>query len=159
MFYSSITGHLCPLWAVDGHPHSDAFFTFAPPGQAFCPPPPPRAIDGCPPSDAILKSCSSITGKVAPRGPLMGVLAAMQFCPLWVRSVVVLPVRQPCSLRAFFLFLLVSCPPCKAAMPPAGLSSDHIVFIRSKILPFALLAYFSHEEILDNFVKVYPRYF
>ena len=88
---------------------------FAPP-----PPPPPRAIDGCPPSDAILKSCSSITGKVAPRGPLMGVLAAMQFCPLWVRSVVVLPVRQPCPLRAF----LVSCPSCEAAMPPAGLFGE-----------------------------------
>ena len=44
-------------------------------------------------------------------------------------------------------------------MPLAGLSSDHIVFIRSKIFPFALLAYFSHEEFGDNFVKVYPRYF
>ena len=70
------------------------------------PPPPPPAIDGCPPSDAILTSCSSITGKVPPppphRGPLMGVLAAMQFCPLWVRSVIVLPVRQPCPLRAFW---------------------------------------------------------
>ena len=32
----------------------------------------------------------------------MGVLAAMQFCPLWVRSVVVLPVRQPFPLRAFW---------------------------------------------------------
>ena len=39
------------------------------------------------------------------------------------------------------------------------LPSDHIVFIRSKILPFALLAYSSHEEFVDNFVvKVYPRY-
>ena len=36
MFCSSITGHLCPLWAVDGRPHSDVFFTSAPPGQAFC---------------------------------------------------------------------------------------------------------------------------
>ena len=39
------------------------------------------------------------------------------------------------------------------------LPRDHIVFIRSKILPFALLAYSSHAEFEDNFVvKVYPRY-
>ena len=60
---------------------------------------------------------------------------------------------------SLFFLLLVSCPPREAAMPPAGLSSDHIVFTRSKILPFALLAYFSHEEFVDNFLKVYPRYF
>ena len=120
MSCSSITGHLCPLWAVDGHPHSDAFFTFAPPGQAFCPPPPHP-------------------------GPLMGVLPVMQFSSLapplqarlppppvgrwWVSSQrcsfapcgfvrwlsspwgshapcgpfwwVVLPARQPCPLLAF----------------------------------------------------------
>ena len=35
--------------------------------------------------------------------------------------VVVLPVRQPCPLWA--LFLLLSCPPREAAMPPEGLFS------------------------------------
>ena len=39
------------------------------------------------------------------------------------------------------------------------LPRDHIVFIRSKLLPFALLAYSSQAEFEDNFVvKVYPRY-
>ena len=39
------------------------------------------------------------------------------------------------------------------------LPRDHIVFIKSNILPLALLAYFSHEEFVDSFVvKVYPRY-
>ena len=39
------------------------------------------------------------------------------------------------------------------------LPRDHIVFIKSNILPLALLAYSSHEEFVDSFVvKVYPIY-
>ena len=39
------------------------------------------------------------------------------------------------------------------------LPRDHIVFIKSNILPLALLAYSSHDESVDSFVvKVYSRY-
>ena len=39
------------------------------------------------------------------------------------------------------------------------LPRDHIVFIKSNILPLALLAYSSHEEFVDSYVvKVYPIY-
>ena len=47
-------------------------------------------------------SCSSITGNVAPCGPLIGVLPVMQFCP--------------CGPFG-------SCPPRETAMPPGGLFS------------------------------------
>ena len=40
------------------------------------------------------------------------------------------------------------------------LPRDYIVLIGSKILHFALPAYFSHAEFQENVVfKVYPRYF
>ena len=123
-----------PLWAVDGRPYSDAFFTcFAPPLQARLPPMGHWWVSSqwC----NFHMSCSSITGKATPCGPLMGVLPVLQFCPLWAVwwlsspwgshapcgpfffRWVVLPVRQPCPLRAF----LVSCLPHEAAMPTAGL--------------------------------------
>ena len=70
------------------------------------PPPPPPAIDGCPPSDAILTSCSSITGKVAPPPPPPP--WAVDGCP---RSDAVLP-----PVGSFG-----DCPSREAAMPPAGL--------------------------------------
>ena len=39
------------------------------------------------------------------------------------------------------------------------LPNDHIVFIKSNILPLALLSCSSHEEFVDSVVvKVYPRY-
>ena len=39
------------------------------------------------------------------------------------------------------------------------LPRDHIVFIKSKILPLALLAYSSQAELFDSFVvRVNPKY-